>query len=53
LFKVLVGPHSCRTVRIHAVWDERGEVRVELGEDEKRDVTDVFSVVQVWREPKP
>lgn len=35
--------------RIYEVWAERGQVRVVLGEAERRDVTDVFSFADVCR----
>ena len=40
-----------RVTRIYAVWAERHEVRVELGEVEREKVTDVFSYTDVCRAP--
>ncbi len=48
--RILVGPHRDRVVRVYQVWKERDEVRVELGEQEAKDVKDVFSNVEVCRE---
>lgn len=50
LVRVLVGPHRDRVVRVYEVWESRDEVRVELGEQERKDVTDVFSPYQICRE---
>jgi hypothetical protein len=36
--------------RIYELWKERGQVRVELGEAERNDVTDVYSETQVCRQ---
>lgn len=48
---ILAGPHRDRIVRIYDVWPTRGEVRVELGQDERNAVTDVFGVLEVCRHP--
>ena len=48
--RILVGPHRDRVVPIYAVWKDRLQVRVELDEQAKKDVTDVFSHTQVCRE---
>ncbi len=36
-----------RVTRIHAVWNERHQVRVELDEKSRKEVTDVFSFTDV------
>jgi hypothetical protein len=46
---ILAGAHRGRSARVYEAWSDRGEVRVELGENERRDVTDVFSNVEVCR----
>ena len=46
---ILVGPNRDRTVRVYAVWSERGQVRVELGESEKAAITDVFGYWEICR----
>ena len=48
--RILVGPHRDRVVRVYQVWKERDEVLVELGEQEAKDVKDVFWNVEVCRE---
>ena len=50
--QILVGIHSGRVVRIYELWESRCEVRVELGESERNDVTDVFSETQICRIPR-
>jgi hypothetical protein len=47
---ILVGPHRDRMVRIYDVWGPRSQVRVELGEQEKKEVTDVFWNIEVCRQ---
>jgi hypothetical protein len=42
-----------RVSRIYEVWAERHAVRVELGEIERQNVTDVFSFTDVCRRPDP
>ena len=46
---ILAGAHRDRVARVYEVWSERGQVRVELSEEERRKVTDVFSYVAVCR----
>lgn len=50
LVRVLIGPYRDRVVRVYDVWKERNQVRVELGEQERKEVTDVFSFVEICRE---
>lgn len=38
-----------RVARVYEVWADRHEVRLELGEDERQKVTDVFSYTDVCR----
>jgi hypothetical protein len=42
-----------RVTRVYEVWPTRHQVRVELGEDERREVTDVFSYTDVCRRREP
>jgi hypothetical protein len=46
---ILVGSNRDRTVRVYAVWSERGQVRVELGDTEKATITDVFGYWEICR----
>lgn len=48
--RILVGAHRDRIVQIYEVWEERGQVRVELDEQSRQKVKDVFSFTQVCRE---
>jgi len=48
--RILIGPHRNQIVKIYAVWTERNQVRVELGDLPKEKVKDVFSFTQVCRE---
>jgi len=47
---ILVGKHKGTLTRVYEVWDERGQIRVELGADDKTAVTDVFCVVEICRD---
>lgn len=47
--RILVGPFRDRVGQIYAVWEERGQVRGDLGL-EMKDVRDVFAFTQVCRE---
>ncbi|HQY88284.1 MAG TPA: hypothetical protein PK402_06475 [Tepidisphaeraceae bacterium] len=40
-----------RIARIYEIWEERHEVRLELGEDEKLDFSDVLSYTDICRPP--
>jgi hypothetical protein len=46
---ILTGRHRNAVACIYEVWEERGQVRVDLGEELKETVKDVFSVVEVCR----
>jgi hypothetical protein len=46
---ILVGAHRHRVVTVYDVWSERDQVRVQLGEREHEDVTDVYSFIEVCR----
>jgi len=46
---ILAGAHRGRVARVYEVWSERGQVRADLGEQERQEVTDVFSEVAVCR----
>ena len=50
LVRILRGLHKGKVVPVYEVWTERDQVRVELGEKEKKDVTDVFSFVSIRKE---
>jgi hypothetical protein len=48
---ILAGPHKGKVVSVYELWKSRGELRVYLGEEEKKEVTDVLGDYQVWRVP--
>jgi hypothetical protein len=48
---ILAGPHRGQVARVYQVWSEWQGVRVELGDQERDQVTDVFSYVEVCRRP--
>ena len=50
LIHILVGPHRDRVAHIYDVWPTRNQARVELGEKEKKAVTDVFDYTDICRE---
>jgi len=50
LVHILVGPHRDRVGRIYEMWPSRNQVRVEIGDQAKKDVTDVFSYNEICRE---
>src|SRR5207253_4613352 len=45
---ILVGPHRGRVVQVYSV--ERRQIRVQLGEQAKKDSTDAFLFTKVCRE---
>jgi hypothetical protein len=47
--QVLRGNHKGEVLRVYDVWTERDQVRLELGEEEKGEVTDVFSFLSVQK----
>lgn len=46
---ILTGRHKNTTTTIYEIWEERGQVRVDLGEELKKQVKDVFCAVEVCR----
>ena len=48
--RILVGPHKNKVTQIYEVWNSRGQVRVDLGEETAKKVKDVFDDIQVCRE---
>jgi hypothetical protein len=48
--RILSGSHRDRIVCVYAVWDERGQLRVELDEQAKKGAKDVFSYFEICRE---
>ena len=50
MVRILAGKHRDRVVRVYEIWPSRGQVRVELGEQEEKAVKDVFMDIQVCRE---
>ncbi len=47
--QILVGPHRGRNVRVYDVWASRRQLRVELDDAAREQVTDVFWFEQVLR----
>lgn len=50
LVRLLVAPYRDRVTRIYEIWQERYQVRVDLGEKAKENVTDVFGEHEICRE---
>jgi hypothetical protein len=48
--RILIGAHRDRLVRVYEVWPSRHQVRVELDEQAKMTVKDVFMYNEVCRE---
>ncbi len=46
---ILVGKHKGKIARVYDIWDEQKTVRVDVDEQSKRDVKDVFSYLEVCR----
>ena len=46
---ILTGIHKHKVGKIYEIWEERGQVRLDLGEDLKKAVKDVFCTVEVCR----
>lgn len=46
---ILSGKHLNTITRIYGIWDARGQVRVELGEEARNATEDVFCAVAVCR----
>lgn len=46
---ILTGKHKNAVATIYEIWEERQQVRVDLGEDLKRAVKDVFCVIEICR----
>ena len=49
---ILTGKHKHTVAKIYEIWKERGQVRLDLGEDLKKAVEDVFCGVEVCRDRK-
>ena len=49
LVQVLAGMHAGRIAAVYEEWPSRGQVRIDLGGPEWKDVKDVFSHVQLCR----
>ena len=47
--RILKGPRQGQSVQIYDVWDERASVRVDIGEKEKTDVTDVVGYLDIQK----
>ena len=46
---ILVGEHRGKLTHVYDVWEERGQVRVDLGLEAKEKYTDVFCTVAICR----
>lgn len=51
--RILCGQHSGQTARVYELWLERGQARLELGEEEKQKVNDVYSLTEDCRVTTP
>jgi hypothetical protein len=49
LVQILVGQHQDHVARVYDVWAERRQLRIELSEQERNDVTDVFDYFQICK----
>jgi len=49
---ILSGKNRGRVAKVYAVWESRGQVRLELGDEAKESVTDVYCAVAVTRTNK-
>ncbi len=49
LVQVLAGVHAGKIAAVYEEWPSRGQVRIDLGESEWKEVKDVFSHVQLCR----
>ena len=47
--QIISGSYKGKTATVYEVWKERGQVRLDLGEQAKKAVTDVFSFIEVYR----
>ena len=50
LVQILIGKHRGHVGRIYEIWPSRDQVRVEINEQTKSDVTDVYFFNEVCRE---
>ena len=48
--RVLIGPHRDEIACVYTVWEERNQVRVDIGKQARREYKDVFGYAQVCRE---
>ncbi len=46
---IIAGKHKGKTVSVYEIWKDRKQVRVDLGEQAKKDVKDVYSYIEVCR----
>lgn len=46
---ILSGKHRNKTVRVYEMWKERNQLRVDLGEDAKASLEDIFSFNEVCK----
>jgi hypothetical protein len=47
--RILVGRHAGQVATVYQIWPERGQVRVDLGEEARERTSDVFGYVAVMR----
>ena len=50
--RILAGEHRDKVVSVYAVWKDRNQVRLDLGEPARTAVKDVFSYNEICREGK-
>jgi len=46
---ILAGKNRGRVTRVYEVWEPRGQVRLELGDEARESITDVYCAVEVTR----
>jgi hypothetical protein len=51
--RILAGKHKNFVGSIYEVWDERGQVRLDLGPEPRKDFSDVFTYTEVFRASVP
>lgn len=50
--QILVGPHKSEVAKIYEIWPDRRQVRLDLGENEKKTVNDVFAYTEIFKPKK-
>jgi hypothetical protein len=50
--RILSGPHQGRLVKIYELWESRQQIRVDLDPNARKEVTDIFSYIEVCRDAR-